>query len=172
MQRSSGGVCKRTREVANELLKGISKSLGLEENYITKRMEVGSQMVVANLYPPCPQPQIAIGLPPHSDYGLITLLIQNQLMHNGYWVPVNPLPDSIIVNIGDHMEILTNGKYKSVVHRAVLNSEGTRISVGTAHGPPLDCIVSPAPELANPAAYRGIKFCQLSEKTCLDRIRL
>lgn len=106
MQRSSGGVCKRTREVANELLKGISKSLGLEENYITKRMEVGSQMVVANLYPPCPQPQIAIGLPPHSDYGLITLLIQNQLMHNGYWVPVNPLPDSIIVNIGDHMEVI------------------------------------------------------------------
>ncbi|KAJ9146485.1 hypothetical protein P3X46_028744 [Hevea brasiliensis] len=182
--------CKRSREVASELLKGISKSLELEENYITKRMEVevGSQMFVANLYPPCPQPEIAMGLPPHSDYGLLTLLIQNhlgglQVMHKGKWVPINPLPDSIIINIGDHMEILTNGKYKSVVHRAVVNGHGTRISIGTAHGPPLETIVSPAPELANlpPPAYRGIKFreyvelqqsSQLIGKSCLDRIRI
>ncbi|KAJ9166526.1 hypothetical protein P3X46_021266 [Hevea brasiliensis] len=156
---------KRTREVANELLKGVSRSLGLEENYITKRMEVevGSQMFVTNLYSPCPQPEIAMGLLHHSDYGLLTLLIQNhlgglQVMHNGSWVPINPLPDSILINIGDHMEILTNGKYRSVVHRAVMNKEGTRISIGTAHGPPLKSIVRPAPELANPASYRGIKF--------------
>ncbi|KAF2299737.1 hypothetical protein GH714_002957 [Hevea brasiliensis] len=106
---------KRTREVANELLKGVSRSLGLEENNITKRMEVevGSQMLVTNLYSPCPQPEIAIGLPHHSDYGLLTLIIQNhlgglQVMHNGSWVPINPLPDSILINIGDHMEDKTS----------------------------------------------------------------
>ncbi|KDP41434.1 hypothetical protein JCGZ_15841 [Jatropha curcas] len=181
--------CKRTRELANELLKGISKSLGLEENYISKKMnvEMGTQMLVANFYPPCPQPEIAMGLPPHSDYGLLTLLIQNELtglqvMHNGKWVPINPLPDSILINTGDHMEILTNGKYKSVLHRAVVNNKGTRISVGTAHGPPLDGIVTPAPELTQAsAAYRGITFrdyielqqtSQLIGKTCLDHVRI
>lgn len=53
------------------------------------------------------------------------------------------------------LQILRNGKYKSVVH-----SEGTRISIGTAHGPPLETIVSPASELVNPPnpAYHGIKF--------------
>lgn len=93
-------------------MRGISKSLGLEENYIQKTLDVdvGSQMLVVNLYPPCPTPEVAIGLPPHSDYGLLTLLMQNeapglQVMHNGKWVRVNPLPNSFVVITGDHMEV-------------------------------------------------------------------
>lgn len=81
-------------------------------------------------------------------------------------------------------QILTNGKYKSVVHRAVVNANAARISVGTAHGPTLDTIVSPAPELVredSPSAYRGIKYKdylqlqqshELDGKSCLDRIRI
>ncbi|XVE60549.1 hypothetical protein DITRI_Ditri05aG0137700 [Diplodiscus trichospermus] len=186
--------CKRTREMASELLKGISESLGLEESYINKKMAVESpdshQLFVANMYPPCPQPELSMGLPPHSDHGLLTILLQNklsglQLMHNGKWVPINPLPNSFLVNIGDHMEILTNGKYKSVVHRAVVNNKATRISTATAHGPPLDKIVSPAPELVEDStghqAYLGIKYGHYMElqqskslngKSCLDQLRL
>ncbi|GMP80384.1 hypothetical protein CsSME_00035501 [Camellia sinensis var. sinensis] len=184
--------CKRARDVASELLKGISMSLGLEENYIDKAMEVefGSQLLVVNFYPPCPQPELAIGMPPHSDHGLLTLLIQNQLgglqvLHNGKWVPINPLPNSILVNTGDHMEILTNGKYKSVVHRAMVNNKANRISIATSHGPPLDKVVSPAQELVDtdfhPIAYHGITYRgylelqqsnELNGKSCLDRIRV
>ncbi|KAJ4822025.1 hypothetical protein Tsubulata_001599 [Turnera subulata] len=183
---------KSVREVAEELFKGISISLGLEENYIKDKMdtESGSQLLVTNLYPPCPQPELAMGLPPHSDHGLLTILMQNehsglQVKHSGKWVPIDPLPNSFLVNTGDHMEILTNGKYKSVLHRAVVNGKATRISVGTAHGPPLETIVSPAPELAsggnNPPAFRGIKYReylelqqskQLDGKTCLDHLRI
>ncbi|KAI4307442.1 hypothetical protein L6164_030631 [Bauhinia variegata] len=183
--------CKKSREVIGKLLKGISKSLGLEESYIHKRLnlESGSQLVVINFYPPCPKPEVTMGLPPHTDYGLLTLLVQNELnglqvQYNGKWVPVHPLPNCILVNTGDHMEILTNGKYKSVVHRAVVNKKAVRISIGTAHGPPLDTVLSPAPELLsddNPPAYRAItyrKYVQLQKnhpldrKSCLDRIRL
>lgn len=91
----------------------------------------------------------------------------------------------------DH-QILTNGKYKSVVHRALVNNKATRISVGTAHGPSLDTIVSPVEELVNweaddrdcdrdLLAYRGIKYReymelqqsnQLNGKSCLDRVRI
>lgn len=184
--------CKRAREVAQQLLKGISESLGLEADFINEKMEVGlgSQLLVVNLYPPCPQPAVAIGLPPHSDHGLLTLLMQNeqdglQVLHKGKWVSIAPLPNSFIVNTGDHLEILTNGKYKSVIHRAMVNKEATRISIGTAHGPPLDKIVSPALELVaeggDRLAYRGIKYKeylevqqsnQLNGKTCLDYVRL
>ncbi|GAV83244.1 2OG-FeII_Oxy domain-containing protein/DIOX_N domain-containing protein [Cephalotus follicularis] len=185
--------CKRTREVANELLKGISKSLGLEESYINKRMDMesGSQLLVVNLYPPCPQPDVVMGLPPHSDHGLLTILMQNELgglqvNHNGKWVPINPLPNSFLVNTGDHMEILTNGKYKSIIHRAMVNDKATRISIATAHGPPLDSIVSPAPELVMNSenqipAFRGIKYrdymelqqsIELNGKSCLDHVRI
>ena len=100
--------------MASELLKGISKSLGLEESYINKKMEIESglshQMLVINLYPPCPQSDLAMGLPPHTDHGLLTLLMQNQLCglqvsHHHKWVPVKPVPYSLLVNIGDHMEV-------------------------------------------------------------------
>ncbi|PON55419.1 Oxoglutarate/iron-dependent dioxygenase [Trema orientale] len=182
---------KKSREVASELLKGISKSLGLEESHINKKMEMESglchQLLVVNLYPPCPQSEVVMGLPPHTDHGLLTLLMQNQLcglqvFHHHKWVPVKPLPYSLLANIGDHMEILSNGEYKSVVHRAVVNSKATRISIGTAHGPPLDTIVSPAEELVTRApAYRGIRYreylelqqsYQLNGKSCLDRLRI
>ncbi|EXB75599.1 putative 2-oxoglutarate/Fe(II)-dependent dioxygenase [Morus notabilis] len=195
--------CERSRKVASELLKGISESLGLGKNYINKKMKIESglshQLLVINLYPPCPEPDVAMGLPPHTDHGLLTLLMQNQLcglqvLHDSRWVPVNPLPYSFLVISGDHMEILTNGKYKSVVHRALVNNNATRISVGTGHGPSLDTIVSPVEELVNwegddrdcdrdrdLPAYRGIRYReymelqqsnQLNGNSCLDHVRI
>lgn len=182
----------KSREVIGELLKGISLSLSLEENYIHNMMNVdsGSQLLVINYYPPCPKPELVMGLPAHTDHGLLTLLMQNehsglQIEHNGKWIPVNPVPNSFLINTGDHLEIITNGKYKSIVHRAVvMNKKAARISVGTAHGPTLDTIVTPAPELLskdNPSAYRGITYRdylqlqqsrELARNSCLDYIRI
>ena len=83
-----------------------------------------------------------------------------------------------------HAQILTNGKYKSIIHRVVVNNKATRITIGTAHGPPLDAIVSAAPELVgedNSPIYRAIKYGdymqlqrshELDGKSCLDRIRI
>ncbi|KAJ4966745.1 hypothetical protein NE237_018594 [Protea cynaroides] len=143
----SSKYCKRTREVARELLKGISESLGLEEHYIDNAMklEKGIQFMVANLYPQCPQPQLAMGMPPHSDHGLLTLVIENaigglQIQHKGKWVQVNSLPNSFLVNTGDHLEILSNGKYKSVVHRAIVNGKMTRISLAMVQAPSFDTV--------------------------------
>ncbi|KAI3983786.1 hypothetical protein MKX01_005403 [Papaver californicum] len=184
--------CKRTREVAKELLKAISESLGREENYIEKALETksGLQVLVANLYPPCPQPKLAMGMPPHSDHGLLTLLAQKevgglQIKHKGKWIAANALPNSFMVNIGDHMEILSNGKYKSILHRVVLNNKDTRVTVVTANGPSLDTVVTPAPNLVDcenhPPLYRGMKYReyvelqqsnQLDGKSCLDHIRI
>ncbi|XP_059648008.1 2-oxoglutarate-dependent dioxygenase 19-like [Cornus florida] len=183
---------KRTRKVAIELVKGISESLGLEESYIHKALDLdsGLQIFVANLYPPCPQPEHAMGIPPHSDHGVLTLLTQNeigglQVQHNGKWVNVDPLPNSFLVNTADHLEILSNGKYKSVLHRAVVNNKATRISLAMAHGPSLDAVVGPAMELVNsetrPAAYIPMKYKdymemqqsnRLDAKSSLDRARV
>ncbi|KAF5179877.1 Dmr6-like oxygenase [Thalictrum thalictroides] len=161
---------QRTRQVARELLRGISQSLGLEECYIDKAMEMDScfQILVANLYPPCPQPELAMGFPPHSDTGLLTLLIQNQngglqVNHNGKWVNVHvSSPNTILVNVADHLERLSNGKYKSVLHRAIVNNKTTRISLAETHGPCPDKIVTPVAELVEnetyPAVYPGMTY--------------
>ncbi|KAI4346113.1 hypothetical protein L6164_013193 [Bauhinia variegata] len=68
---------KKIKGVVRNLLGGASESLGLESNAIAKTtgFENGLQHYVANLYPPCPQPELAMGLPAHSDHGLFTILI-------------------------------------------------------------------------------------------------
>ncbi|KAK8316678.1 hypothetical protein V6Z11_A13G055800 [Gossypium hirsutum] len=130
-----------------------------------------------------------MGLPPHSDHGLLTLLIQNQIgglqvQHKGKWVNIDPIPNSFLANIGDHIEILSNGKYKSVLHRAVVNNRDVRISIAVPHGPALDAIFSPDSKLVenvgNPPAYGAMKYKEylefqqgtmLNGKSFLERIR-
>lgn len=104
--------CRETRKVARKLLEGISESLDLEPDAIAKAtgFDTGLQVFIANLYPPCPQPELALGMPPHSDHGFLALLIQNgigglQISHKGKWVNVKPLPNSILVNTGDQLEV-------------------------------------------------------------------
>ncbi|KAK1272464.1 Protein SRG1 [Acorus gramineus] len=65
-----------------------------------------------NYYPPCPQPDKALGLSPHSDLGALTILLQVnevqglQIMKDDLWVPITPLAnDSFVINIGDTMEV-------------------------------------------------------------------
>ncbi|GAB2267992.1 hypothetical protein Dimus_002969 [Dionaea muscipula] len=181
--------CNRVREMGRVLFQGISLSLGLDEDRIEKalNLESGLEMFVANYYPPCPEPELAMGIPPHSDMGLITVLTHNQvaglqIQHCGRWVHVNPLPNSFIVNVGDHLEIFSNGRCKSVVHRAVVNNKVARMSVGVVYAPSLDTIVSPAKELAYPAAaYKPMKFreylesqqsSKLQGKSILEKLRI
>lgn len=182
---------RRNREVTMELLRGVSESLGLENNEMQKALDLesGFQLFVANYYPPCPEPEKAIGMPPHSDHGLLTFLIDNgigglQIQHNGNWIKINKtVPNAILVNVGDQLEVFSNGKYKSVLHRAVLNNKVTRLSLGFANGPSLDTIVRPATQLtqATDSAYISIKYKdyielqqtnQLEGKSCLDRLKI
>ncbi|CAL9151715.1 unnamed protein product, partial [Musa hybrid cultivar] len=44
-----------------------------------------------------------------------------QVLHRGEWITVEPLPNSVIVNVGDHLEIYSNRRYKIVLHRALVN---------------------------------------------------
>ncbi|OWM89401.1 hypothetical protein CDL15_Pgr024149 [Punica granatum] len=157
------------RGMVRDLLGGISESLGLESSYMDRALNLESslQFFDANLYPPCPQPELAVGLPPHTDHGLLTVLIQNginglQVQHEDKWVAANIIPGAFFVNIGDQLEVFTNGKYKSVFHRAAVNNTATRISIAVPNGPSADTIVKPVPELLDngscPAAYAGMKY--------------
>ena len=82
---------------------------GGEEDSI--KFEDGSQLIVVNCYPSCPEPELTLGMPPHSDYGFLTLLLQDeveglQIQHEGKWVTVEPRPNSFVVNVGDHLEVI------------------------------------------------------------------
>ena len=100
-----------------------------------------------NSYPPCPDPTRALGLAPHTDTSIITLLQAQtsglQVFKDGVgWFAVQPLPDALIVNLGDFTRILSNGRFISVLHRVVVKPI-QRYSAAYFFRPPMDFAVSP-----------------------------
>ncbi|TVU44226.1 hypothetical protein EJB05_03662, partial [Eragrostis curvula] len=127
------------QRVATDLLRIMAKNLGVAD---TEKLTTiaGAQSMRMNYYPPCPQAHDKVlGLSPHSDAVGLTLLLQVspvtglQIRHKGEWIPVTPLPGALIANVGDVIEVLTNGRYKSIEHRAVVNAREERVSVATFH---------------------------------------
>ncbi|XP_023634074.1 protein SRG1 isoform X2 [Capsella rubella] len=66
-----------------------------------------------------------------------------QIKKNGKWVSVKPLPNAFVVNIGDILEIITNGTYRSIEHRGVVNSEKERLSVASFHSMGFGKVIGP-----------------------------
>ncbi|KAJ7972304.1 2-oxoglutarate and Fe(II)-dependent oxygenase superfamily protein [Quillaja saponaria] len=200
----AGTYAKETKYLFLMLTEAILESLGIvttfsdhqhqqqkrtEEKNILKEFEDGSQLIVANFYPPCPEPDLTLGMPPHSDYGFLTLLLQDeveglQIQFQGKWVTVEPIANAFVINVGDHLEIFSNGKYKSVLHRVLVNSVKSRISVASLHSLPLSCMVRPSPKLIdeeNPKRYKDTDFesfleylssCEPKRKDFLDSRKL
>ena len=99
--------------VAQEVLRLIAENLHLEADYFKEKF--GSEpmnLMRMNLYPPCPRPDLVLGLSPHSDGGGITLLLQDDqteglhVRKNNQWIPVEPIPHALVVNIGDLVEVI------------------------------------------------------------------
>ncbi|RAL40342.1 hypothetical protein DM860_006412 [Cuscuta australis] len=146
--------------LAQRLLGLISKSLGLPCSCIEDAVGEFHQNITFSYYPPCPQPELTLGLQSHSDMGAITLLIQDdvrglQVLKDEKWVTVNPLSDAILVILADQIEIITNGEYRSSIHRAITNAEQPRFSIATFHDPAKTRKVSPA---FHPPKYREVMY--------------
>lgn len=163
------GYCEEVQLLALRLLPAISESLGVDPNFLARSFDHpnSTQIQVLNHYPPCANPDVALGFAAHSDATGITILLQQedvcglQIKHKGEWVDAKPLKGALVINMGDQMEVLTNGQYKSVEHRALVNSSRTRISIATACGPSLQSVIGPAREFLgeNEAPkYKATKF--------------
>ncbi|EXB76251.1 Gibberellin 3-beta-dioxygenase 3 [Morus notabilis] len=102
-----------------------------------------------------------MGLAPHTDSSLLNCplpKLRGPPKENIGWVPVHPVNDAL-VNLGDMMHIMTNGRFKSVVHRAVVNKTHHRVSVTYFYGPPKEEKISPLTQMINsdhPPLYRGV----------------
>jgi len=144
--------CEETDKLVRLISELISEGLGLETSFLNDYFAGKSQQVLqVNYYPPCPQPDVTIGLRKHSDNNLITLLLQDaivglQVKKDEEWITVKPVEGWFVVNVGDQIEILSNGRYRSVEHRAFASSK-SRISIATFSAPSDETVVGPIPEL-------------------------
>ncbi|CAN6227564.1 unnamed protein product [Urochloa humidicola] len=114
----------------------LSEALGLNMTYLSDIGCNQGQMLVCHCYPPCPQPELAIGMVPHSDWGFLTVLLQNQsgglqVLHNDQWVDVVPISGTFVVNIGDLLQLVSNDRFRSGEHRVLATSTGPRLSIGS-----------------------------------------
>ncbi|KAK9129644.1 hypothetical protein Sjap_010131 [Stephania japonica] len=155
-------VCEEyAREVERlcyKLLEIISLSLGLVGNRFDEHFKSRTNFIRLNHYPPCPAPELALGVGRHKDPGALTVLYQDNVSGldvkrktDGGWIRVKPIPDSFIVNVW------SNGKYESVEHRVVVNSERERFSIPFFFTPRFDVMVKPAEELIGEHSHAKYK---------------
>ncbi|RDX71367.1 Flavanone 3-dioxygenase 3, partial [Mucuna pruriens] len=160
-----GKYVKAVQVLQYQLLEIIFESLGLNGSYLHEEINGGSQTLAVNCYPACPQPGLTLGIHPHSDYGSITVLLQTRSGleikdKSNNWVPVPFVEGALVVQLGDQMEVISNGQYKSVIHRATVSGDEKRFSIVSLHSFAMDRKMGPALELVddqNPKSY--MEFC-------------
>ncbi|KAI5437388.1 hypothetical protein KIW84_023483 [Lathyrus oleraceus] len=182
--------CLELKKVCITIIEHMEKALKVEPNEMLELFENINQSMRMNLYPPCPQPENVIGLNPHSDAEALTILLQAndieglQIRKDGQWISITPLTNAFVVNVGDILEIMTNGIYRSIEHRATVNSKKERISIAAFHRPQMSKVIGPTPSLVTsekPALFKTITMedyykaffsRKLLGKSCLDVVRI
>ncbi|XP_059072926.1 flavonol synthase 1-like [Cryptomeria japonica] len=157
------------------LMQAFSRGLGLkDENSFNEAVggDTKETHIRINYYPPCPQPELVLGISPHSDPNVLTFLLHDetpglQIRKDGNWVDVQSVPGALIVNIADALEIVSNGRYRSIEHRTLVHKEKARMSWALICCPQDEVILSPLPALIDedhPAVYQGLSWKEYLQK--------
>nr|DAD40550.1 TPA_asm: hypothetical protein HUJ06_014873 [Nelumbo nucifera] len=152
------GACEEyargVEKLAFQLLELISLSLGLPGKRLNGFFKDQTSFVRLNHYPPCPSPELALGVGRHKDAGALTVLAQDDVggldvkhKTDGEWVRVKPIPDSYIINVGDIIQVWSNDTYESAEHRVRVNRERERFSIPFFFNPSHYVTVKPLEEL-------------------------
>ncbi|XP_039123308.1 probable 2-oxoglutarate-dependent dioxygenase ANS [Dioscorea cayenensis subsp. rotundata] len=163
----------KTKKLIENVLKTTAKLLELSKDFFVSHLgDKFSIFARFNYYPCCLKPDLVFGLKPHSDRTLITVILPDkyveglQVMKDGEWIKVTTSPDALIFNIGDQMEIMSNGIFKSPVHRVVTFSDKDRISIAMLCANLPEKVIGPADELVNdmrPRMYKNVKVKDYTE---------
>ena len=97
-----------------KLMATLSQELGQAPDFLFTKMGGGRAGLRAfmNNYPPCPQPEVVMGITQHADAGMLTVLQQGGsvaalevLRSDGQWISIPPVPHALIINIGDQLQV-------------------------------------------------------------------
>ena len=148
--------------LGHRLMEGIALSLGLPAGYFAERYTADPLILFRIFnYPTQPVPDgmdVHWGVGEHTDYGLLTILHQDevgglQVRTPGGWIEAPPVAQSFVCNIGDMLDRMTGGRYKSTPHRVTRNTSGRdRLSFPLFFDPNFEARVRRIEGLANAAA--------------------
>ncbi|KAJ9547995.1 hypothetical protein OSB04_020538 [Centaurea solstitialis] len=154
------------RNLSLRILEMISEGLELKPGYFGDEL-AGEQMITLNHYPPCPDPSLALGITKHSDRNIMTILYQEktcgfEVLKDGQWFGVEPYANAFVVNIGQQLKVISNGKLESVEHRVVTNSKEPRYTIASFTNPRSDTIIGPEKALVEKdnchPLYRAFRY--------------
>ncbi|XP_047336626.1 gibberellin 2-beta-dioxygenase 1-like [Impatiens glandulifera] len=155
---------KAVKRMACDVLELVADGLKIDEKDALSKLlknEESDSVFRLNHYPPCPeldQQQVKgkhlIGFGEHTDPQIISVLRSNNTcglqicLRDGRWISVPPDHCCFFINVGDSLQVMTNGRFKSVKHRVVVgNSKKSRVSMVYFGGPPLTEKIAPLPAL-------------------------
>lgn len=127
--------------LARKLLATVALGLGLPEDTFDEKIKFPDAVLALNYYPSLDLSSIAmdnkekVSIGSHTDFQLLTILYQDQvgglqiLTSSGEWIKATPIPGTLVINIGDLLQRITNDRYVSTVHRAQNFSGKERISM-------------------------------------------
>ncbi|WCJ27403.1 gibberellin 2-oxidase [Euphorbia peplus] len=137
-----------------QVLEMMADGLGIEPRNVLSKLvkdEKSDSCFRLNYYPPCPEMELealsgrnVIGFGEHTDPQIISVLRSNNTsglqicLRDGTWVSVPPDHSSFFINVGDALQVMTNGRFRSVKHRVMAEKRKSRISMIYFGGPPLN----------------------------------
>ena len=135
-----------------DLLACVAVSLGLDAGFFAGKYTKRLQRTQIIYYPPHPAAATpdTFGLAPHTDFGCITLLWQDDSgglevleRQSKQWIAAKPIPGTLVVNVGDLLGRWTNDRYASTPHRVINRSDRERFSIATFYDPDFKALVDP-----------------------------
>ncbi|KAG5070883.1 hypothetical protein GYH30_005993 [Glycine max] len=165
--------CEDMSKLSLGIMELLGMTLGVGRECFRDFFEGNESVMRLNYYPPCQKPELALGTGPHCDPTSLTILHQDQVeglqvFVDGRWYSVAPKEDAFVVNIGDTFMALSNGLFKSCMHRAVVNNKIVRKSLAFFLCPNRDKVVTPPKDLIsneNPRTYPDFTWPSLLEFT-------
>ncbi|PHT43679.1 Gibberellin 2-beta-dioxygenase 1 [Capsicum baccatum] len=148
------------KKMACEILEMLAEGLKIHQRNVLSKLlmdEESDSVFRVNHYASCSEMtdnnSNLIGFGEHTDPQIISVLRSNNtsglqiLLKDGDWMSVPPDENSFFVNVGDSLQVMTNGRFKSVKHRVLANSVKSRLSMIYFGGPPLSEKIAPLPSL-------------------------
>lgn len=146
-------------QVGHSLMAGIALSLGLDERYFADRY-TGDPLILFRIfnypYRPPIEGDVRWGVGEHTDYGLLTILKQDdcgglEVKSKSGWVAAPPIPGSFVCNLGDMLDRMTCGLYRSTPHRVLNTARRDRLSFPFFFDPNFNAEVGPIEGIADSA---------------------
>ncbi|KAJ3688835.1 hypothetical protein LUZ61_017999 [Rhynchospora tenuis] len=161
--------CEEMSRISLDIMEVLGLSLGVGPDHYRDFFQGNDSIMRLNYYPPCQKPDQTLGTGPHCDPTSLTILHQDdvaglQVYIDGKWRTIRPRSNAFVVNIGDTFMALSNGRYKSCLHRAVVNSRVPRKSLAFFLCPQMDKVVRPPGQLIDskfPRAYPDFTWSTL-----------